>query len=324
MLALSVSAPVTQGKLKDHHPESPRFRLSFFGPRYWGTWLLAGAIGLCLLLPRPLVLALGRQIGKAFFHRNHKRTRIARINLQWCFPDWDEATREAVLREHLTRYGQAILDLGLMWWAPRRRLDRLCTLSGEAELHALRQAGEKVLLIIPHVVGIDMTGAVLAKVAAGASMMKAPSNPLLHWRLWRGRSRFGARIFMRNQGLRPLVKAIRAGWAGYFMPDEDLGSQQSVFAPFFGITTATLPVVGRMAKMTDAKVIPVFCRLDDSGHYHVTLGSVLADFPNGDALADATMVNAAFEAAIRQAPEQYLWTLRWFRTRPNDEPSPYD
>ena len=115
MLALSVSAPVTQGNLKDHHPESPRFRLSFFGPRYWGTWLLAGAIGLCLLLPRPLVLALGRQIGKAFFHRNHKRTRIARINLQWCFPDWDEAAREAVLREHLPSYGQANHDLVLVW-----------------------------------------------------------------------------------------------------------------------------------------------------------------------------------------------------------------
>jgi KDO2-lipid IV(A) lauroyltransferase len=35
-------------------------------------------------------------------------------------------------------------------------------------------------------------------------------------------------------------------------------------------------------------------------------------------------VNAAFETVIRQAPEQYLWTLRWFRTRPNGESSPYD
>lgn len=269
------------------------------------------------------MLALGRQIGRLFFRRNQKRVRIARINLAWCFPDQDEAAREAILHDHLACYGQAILDLGLIWWAPRSRLDRLCTIHGEAELQTLQRSGEKILLIIPHVLGIDMAGAALARLGAGASMMKAPSSPLLNWRLWQGRSRFGAQIFTRDQGLRPLVKAIRAGRIGYFMPDEDLGHTHSVFAPFFGIATATLPVVGRVAKMTDAQVIPVFCRLDDSGHYHVTVGSPLVGFPKGDALTDATVVNAAFEAAIRQAPEQYLWTLRWFRTRPNGESSPY-
>ena len=85
-----------------------------------------------------------------------------------------------------------------------------------------------------------------------------------------------------------------------------------------------MPVVGRVAKMTKAKVIPVFCRLDEDGRYHVTLGPALPGFPQNDAVKDAMAVNAAFEAGIRSAPEQYLWTLRWFRTRPNDEPSPYE
>ncbi|HJP06754.1 MAG TPA: lysophospholipid acyltransferase family protein [Arenicellales bacterium] len=310
--------------MKTNHPESPRFRLSFLAPRYWGTWVLAGILGLCVLLPRPWVLALGRQIGRLFFRRNQKRVRIARINLAWCFPDQDEAAREAILHEHLACYGQAILDLGLVWWAPRSRLDRLCTIYGEAELQALQRSGEKTLLIIPHVLGIDMAGAALARLGSGTSMMKSPSNPLLNWRLWQGRSRFGAQIFMRDQGLRPLVKAIRAGRVGYLMPDEDLDHAHSVFAPFFGVSTATLPVVGRVAKMTGAKVIPVFCRLDRNGRYHVTLGPALSGFPENDAVADATAVNAAFEVGIRSAPEQYLWTLRWFRTRPNGEHSPYD
>ncbi len=270
------------------------------------------------------MLALGRQIGRLFFRRNQKRVRIARINLAWCFPDQDEAAREAILHEHLACYGQAILDLGLIWWAPRSRLDRLCTIHGEAELQGLQRSGEKVLLIIPHVLGMDMAGAALARLGAGASMMKAPSSPLLNWRLWQGRTRFGAQIFTRENGLRPLVKAIRAGRIGYLMPDEDLGHTHSVFAPFFGIATATLPVVGRVAKMTEAKVIPAFCRLDEDGRYHVTLGPALPGFPQNDAVTDATVVNAAFEVGIRSAPAQYLWTLRWFRTRPNDEPSPYE
>jgi len=309
--------------LNNRSLQSPPLKWSLLAPRYWGTWALAAIIGACTLLPRAWVLTLGRQVGRLFFRINQKRVDIARVNLQWCFPDLTEADRDELLRLHLTRYGQAIIDMGLVWWASRSRIDRLCTVSGEAELEALRRAGEKVLLIIPHVVGIDMTGAALAQLAPGASMMKTPSNPLLHRWLWRGRTRFGARIFTRDQGLRPLVKAIRAGHVGYLMPDEDLGDAPSVFAPFFGIPTATLPVVGRVARMTGAKVIPVFCELDDRGRYHVTLGKPLSGFPNGDLQVDATAVNAAFEACIRKAPEQYLWTLKWFRTRPQGEASPY-
>lgn len=275
------------------------------------------------MLPRSWVLALGRQIGQLFFRINKKRVDIARLNLQWCLPELSEEDREALLRRHLTRYGQAIVDMGLVWWASRSRIDRLCTMSGEAELEILRRSGEKVLLVIPHVLGIDMTGAALSRLAPGASMMKTPSNPLLHRWLWRGRTRFGARIFTRDQGLRPLVKAIRAGYVGYLMPDEDLGDAHSVFAPFFGISTATLPIVGRIARMTGARVIPVFCELNGDGRYHIRLGKALPDFPSGDLQADATTVNAAFEASIRTAPEQYLWTLKWFRTRPQGEVSPY-
>jgi len=309
--------------LKNKILQSPPFQWSFLAPQYWGTWSLAAVIALSTLLPRPWILMLGRRIGRLFYRINQKRVAIARVNLEWCFPEFTADERETLLRLHLVRYGQAIVDMGLVWWASRSRIDRLCTVSGGEELQRLRASGEKVLLVIPHVLGIDMTGAALSALAPGASMMKTPSNPLLHRWLWRGRSRFGAKIYTRNQGLRPLVKAIRAGHVGYLMPDEDLDGAHSVFAPFFGIPTATLPVVGRIARMTGAKVMPVFCELDNRGRYHVTIGHPLSGFPSGDIEADAAAVNAAFETGIRTAPEQYLWTLKWFRTRPDGEASPY-
>ena len=81
------------------------------------------------------------------------------------------------------------------------------------------------------------------------------------------------------------------------MPDEDLDGVYCVFAPFFGIPTATLPVVGRIARMTDAKVMPVVCELDNRGRYHVTIGPPLSGFPSGDIEADA-----AFSARLRIPP----------------------
>ena len=49
----------------------------------------------------------------------------------------------------------------------------------------------------------------------------------------------------------------------------------------------------------------------------------LEDFPTGDPERDAASVNKARETLIRLAPEQYMWTLRWFRTRPEGETPPY-
>ena len=318
------SHAVSLGQTMEESQVGMRFRASFLGPRHWFGWLMIGLIALGLLLPRPLILLFGRGLGRLFHSRNRKRVHIAQVNLQLCFPALSEERRMRLLKEHLARYGQAIMDLGLVWWASERRLDRLCTVSGEQGLRALHQAGRPVLLVTPHTVGIDMSGAILSRLLPGVSMMKRASDPLLSWCLWRGRIRFGAQILMRDQGLRPFLRALKSGRVGYFMPDEDLGPAQSVFAPFFGVATATLPIVGRLAQLTGAAVVPVFTCLANSGHYHVSIGEALTDFPTGDQIADTTRVNAAFEALVRGAPEQYLWTLKWFRTRPSGESPPYD
>jgi lauroyl/myristoyl acyltransferase len=60
------------------------------------------------------------------------------------------------------------------------------------------------------------------------------------------------------------------------------------------------------------------------GSYRIVLHEALGNFPSGDDVVDATTMNAALERGVRMAPEQYFWTLRWFRTRPDGGPSPYD
>ena len=280
-------------------------------------------MGICTLLPRNISLWLGDRLGNSFRTRNHKRRKIAETNLRLCFPGLSEQQREVLLNRHFRLYGRAVIDLGLVWWGRRGRLDRLCRISGQDNLHDLVASQKPILLITPHTVGIDVAGVGLAKLAPGVSMMKRATDPLLTWLLWTGRTRFGATILMRDQGLRPMVKAMRRGRVGYLMPDEDLGNDSSLFVPFFGISTATLPVVSWLARLTAAAVLPVFIELGESGHYKVDIRPALDDFPSGDPHSDAARINAVFEAGIREAPEQTLWSLKWFKTRPAGESSPY-
>ena len=301
----------------------PRFQSQFVGARYWSNSALIGLIWLATSLPRPAAGRIGSLIGDLFYRGNPKRRRIAEINLKLCFPELNEEIRQRMLVEHFRAYGRSIIDLGLVWWASAHRLEQLCQIQGLELWLDRANSGEPTLLITPHTVGMDIGGVCVSQFYPLVSMMKRTNNPFLTWRLWRGRRRFGAEILLRDDGIRPLVRSVMNGRAGYFMPDEDVREARTVFVPFFGIQTSTITVVSRLSRLTGAKVLPMFTRRLDVGSYDIEIRPPLEDFPTGDDMKDAAKVNQVFEAGIRLVPEQYLWTLQWFKNRPDSMPSPY-
>jgi Kdo2-lipid IVA lauroyltransferase/acyltransferase len=60
-----------------------------------------------------------------------------------------------------------------------------------------------------------------------------------------------------------------------------------------------------------------------SGRVTVHLGPAFEDFPGPDPIADLTRFNGFLEAHVRQAPAQYWWLHRRFKTTPQGRPSPY-
>jgi KDO2-lipid IV(A) lauroyltransferase len=75
---------------------------------------------------------------------------------------------------------------------------------------------------------------------------------------------------------------------------------------------------------TGAPVIPVFIeRVGGSGRHHVRVCAPLELVPEGSGgdadaavVENAARMTAAIEAAIRRAPDQWIWTHRRWRTRP--------
>jgi KDO2-lipid IV(A) lauroyltransferase len=302
----------------------PAFTRAHLAPRYWGAWLGMGLLWLLALLPLALTRALGAALGLAMYATNAKRRRIARINLRLCFPEWSERERTRMLRRHYIVYGESFTDLGHLAWNSRARLRRMVRVRGLEHYQGAVASGRNVILLVPHVAGMNLGGTVLSAEHPTFSMYKAQRNDLADWFLNRGRMRFGARLLERDQGLRPVVHALKQGLVFYYLPDEDFGPRHSVFAPFFNLTTATLPTLGRLAQMTNAVVIPCFARLLPWGRgCEVVLYPPLENYPGGDELADATHMNRALEAGIRDMPEQYMWTLKLFRTRPDGAINPY-
>ncbi len=91
---------------------------------------------------------------------------------------------------------------------------------------------------------------------------------------------------------------------------------------FFGVPTATLPMVSRLARLTGARVLLLVAEMTDEG-YVVHLEGPWTDFPGASIEADTARMNAEIERWARRLPEQYFWTHKRFKTRPAGERSPY-
>ncbi|WP_372523729.1 lysophospholipid acyltransferase family protein [Sulfuricaulis sp.] len=296
---------------------------SNYAPRYWPSWAWLFLLRLMATLPLSWSRVAGAALGLLMMVTNEKRRKIARINLEMCFPKLSLRERERLLRRHFIVSGQSYFDLAYLAWASERRILRKTTIRGLEHYQDLR--GRNIILLAPHCVGMNFGGAVIARERAQFSMVKLQRNPVVNGLLNRGRMRFGCFLLARQQGLRPVIRGLKQGLAFYYLPDEDFGQRQSVFVSFFGVPTATLTTLGRLARLTNALVVPCFTRLLPGGRgYEVILKPPLEDFPNGDRTRDAARMNVVIEEGLRHMPEQYLWTFKIFKTRPGHAPSPYD
>jgi Kdo2-lipid IVA lauroyltransferase/acyltransferase len=119
-----------------------------------------------------------------------------------------------------------------------------------------------------------------------------------------------------------VVQALRAGQPLYLLPDMNITRQESVFVPFYGVSTATLTSLSRFARLGRAKVVPVVTALTATG-YEVRVLPAWTDFPTEDLQADAATMNRLLQTYIDEMPDQYYWVHKRFKVRPPGEPSVY-
>ena len=270
-------------------------------------------------LPLPLLAILGHGLGILIYVFVRERRHVTLTNLRLCFPEWDERTRKRMAKRHFQAFGRALVEHGLLWWSSKERLQRLIRVEGLEHWQAA--AGQPVIWLAPHFVGLDMGGTRIITEWRGASVYSHQKDPLLDRVLLRGRTRFVKPVlFSRQDGIRPVVRALREGLPLYYLPDMDLGSRDSIFVPFFGVQAATVTALPRVARLAGALVVPTVTRqLPGGAGYVLKFYPGWTGFPTGDVAADARRMNAFIEERVREMPEQYFWLHKRFKTRPPGE-----
>jgi Kdo2-lipid IVA lauroyltransferase/acyltransferase len=283
------------------------------------TRFALGLIWLVHRLPFRAIARIGRGIGWLGYWLAAPRRKVVLTNLRLCFPEVTEQGRIVLARRHFSALGRSLLEHGVLWYATKDRFMRFVRIEGVEHFDAAR--GQPVVLLAPHFVGLDMGGVRVAVDWKVASMYGKQKNPALDQVMLRGRERFGDPILIsRQDGIRPVIRALRDCIPFYYLPDMDLGPRESIFVPFFGVQTATVPALSRLAQVSRARVVPIVTRqLPDGEGYAAKFYPAWENFPTGDIEADTRRMNEFIEARVREMPEQYYWVHKRFKTRPPGE-----
>ncbi|MCG2585882.1 lipid A biosynthesis acyltransferase [Massilia sp. TS11] len=286
--------------------------------------LLIGLMWLLHWLPLPILGRIGNLVGDLLFLVLRKRRHIALTNLRLCRPELSEAERRTLARAHFRAYSRSVWERAILWWASPARLRRLIQVEAPGVPLAEIAAGPTILLC-PHFVCLDVAGVAVMLESSLCSIYVAQKNKVFDAVLRAGRSRFRpVQLFSRKEGIKPIMRAMREGLPYFMLPDMDFGDKDAAFVPFFGVPAATLTAPGRIAAATGARVIPVVATfLPNFAGWRVRFYPAWDNYPGTDMVAAARTMNAFIEARVAEAPAEYFWTHKRFKTRPPGEPSFY-
>lgn len=123
-----------------------------------------------------------------------------------------------------------------------------------------------------------------------------------------------------------LKKALDHGHAIGILADQEV-RQGMIFTPFFGIPAATSSGPALLHRLTGSPIIVVTAQRIAPFRYRFTVDAEIRHAKTADKDADLRAITAqvskALETALRRHPEQWLWSHRRWRRRPEGEPEPF-
>lgn len=215
----------------------PKFSRALLHPRYWLLWLGIGFLWLLVQLPYPVIYRLGTALGRLAMRVMKSRARIARRNLELCFPEMSAADREALLVKNFESLGMGLMETGMAWFWPTHRVARWTETSGVNEVVELLEEKQGILLIGIHFLTLEMGARMYGMFTPGIGVYRPNDNPLIDWLQTWGRLRSN-KTMLDRKNLKGMVRALKEGEILWYAPDHDYGPANSVFAPLFAVEQA--------------------------------------------------------------------------------------
>ncbi|MBI6550443.1 Kdo(2)-lipid IV(A) acyltransferase [Xenorhabdus lircayensis] len=304
--------------------QAPTFRRSLLHPRYWLTWLGIGILYLLVLLPYPAIYWMGTRLGRLSQRFLKKRAKIAERNLTLCFPDMPPEKRHEWLVRNFESVGMGLFETGMAWFWPDWRIKRWFKVTGRENLQKVKSTGQGIIVIGIHFLTLELGARILGMLNPGIGVYRPNDNPVMDWLQTWGRLRSN-KYMLDRKDVKGMIRCLKNGEMVWYAPDHDYGPRKSAFVPLFAVEhAATTTGTSILVRLSNPALIPFTPRrLPNGKGYELIIQTTVENFPLKDEVEAAAFMNKVIEKEIMQAPDQYMWLHRRFKTRPEGMPSLY-
>lgn len=284
--------------------------------------LVVGFLRLFALLPWRAVQAVGSAIGWLMWKLPNGSRQVVRVNLGKCFPDMAPEAREALVGQTLKDIGKTLTESACAWiWSAQKSLGLIRQVEGMEVLQQALQSGKGVVLISSHLGNWEMLLQYVCSLCQPSILYRPPKLKAVDELLVRQRTQLGNELApSTREGIVSLVKRVRSGGIAGIAADPEPSRTSGVFVPFFGVPTLTSKFVPSLVH--GHKAVAVFIhalRLDDGSGYRVIIEAAPEALYGDDVELAVTALNQGIEKQVRQAPSQYMWSMKRFKKRPDGE-----
>ena len=272
------------------------------------------------MLPRRFQFFLGRLLGFILFLFISKRKEIARWNLEKCFPEKNSIEINSILKESFYRLGEALFEFLNAFWMSDSKLKKLILNFEDVQKACSDMDYSKgKLLLFMHNPNLDMVVRASSLFMPVSGMAKKQKNKIIDNLFKTSREKFTERIFNPKEILE-LMNFLKKGKACLYAPDQDYGFKNSIFVEFFGYKALTVKFPYIAVRRTNCDVF-LFSLEKKNRKYFANFKKI--DVFGKNLEEDLKTINFEIEKFIRKNPDNYLWSHRRFKNRPEGEESFY-
>jgi KDO2-lipid IV(A) lauroyltransferase len=281
------------------------------------------------LLPRPLSRALAIGIGQIVYLLHFRLRQVGMRNLAMVFPERTEVERVRILRGVFTSLGRQLAELCQFPKYTAENIDEVVAYDGLENYERAYAGGKGVLFLTAHFGGWELSAFAHSLHGHWLHVVMRPmDNEYLDRLLQHYRSMHGNKPVAKDDFVRGLLAAMKAGETVGILMDTNMTPPQGIFVDFFGIPACTASGLARIALRTDAAVVPGFTIWDAAlGKYRLRFDPALQLIRTGhleaDIAANTQMFTKVIEDYVRKYPDQWLWVHRRWKTRPEGQPPLY-
>ncbi len=286
---------------------------------------LAAGRSLVAALPPPVAYGAADLLARGAFHLSPRdRTRMAE-HLAFAFPERSPEERAAMARETFRHFGRVFVEAArLPGMTDAEMRERVRFHDPTDVMGEVRRLGKGAVGITAHLGHWEILVAFLSRYGMPCkAIAKRLRDERLNEMVVALRAASGVGTITRDEGVRPILRALREGFTLGMLIDQDTDVDGD-FVPFFGRPAYTTRAPGVLHLATGAPVFTAFCVRAEDGRYDLFVEPILPAAPHGlagEAKSAATRAIVAeatrrIEAAIRRHPTQWVWWHRRWKTQP--------